>query len=167
MLGIYNVPVTVLSQIDSVSLRSWGPQETTIFLFFFLGLQLWHMEISQVIVESKMQLLALHHSNVGSEPHLRLICRTTAQGNTESVTHSARLGIKPASSWILVGFLTCWVTVGTLRPLCLFKKKKKKGKFPFIVLCIMVLCRYYGVFCFYLQMKDLWQPCVEQEPFPQ
>ena len=32
---------------------------------------------------------------------------TTDQGNTRSLTRQARPGIKPASSWILVGFLSC------------------------------------------------------------
>ena len=31
---------------------------------------------------------------------------TTAQGNTGSLTHSARPGIKPTSLWILVRFVT-------------------------------------------------------------
>ena len=31
---------------------------------------------------------------------------TTAHGNTRSLTHWARSGIEPASSWILLGFLT-------------------------------------------------------------
>ena len=31
---------------------------------------------------------------------------TTAHGNDGSLTHWARLGIKPTSSWILVGFVT-------------------------------------------------------------
>ena len=31
---------------------------------------------------------------------------TTVHGNTESLTHWARLGIEPASSWILVGLIT-------------------------------------------------------------
>ena len=31
---------------------------------------------------------------------------TAARGNTRSLTHWARPGIEPTSSWILVGFLT-------------------------------------------------------------
>ena len=34
-------------------------------------------------------------------------------GNTGSLIHWARPGIKPTSSWILVRFLTCWATMGT------------------------------------------------------
>jgi len=36
---------------------------------------------------------------------------TTAQGNTRSLTHWARPGIEPVSSWILVRFV-CWATMG-------------------------------------------------------
>ena len=38
---------------------------------------------------------------------------TTAHGNAESLTHWARPGIKPQSSWILVRFFNCWATKGT------------------------------------------------------
>ena len=37
-------------------------------------------------------------------------------GNAGSLTHGARPGIEPASSWILIGFLTCWAIMGTLGP---------------------------------------------------
>ena len=45
---------------------------------------------------------------------------TTAHGNAGSLTHWARPGIKLASWWILVRFLTCWATMGT-PPDCSFK----------------------------------------------
>ena len=38
---------------------------------------------------------------------------TAAYGHARSLTCWARLGIKPTSSWILVGFLTHWATTGT------------------------------------------------------
>ena len=37
----------------------------------------------------------------------------TAHSNAESLTHCVRPGIEPTSSWILVGFVTCWATTGT------------------------------------------------------
>ena len=46
---------------------------------------------------------------------------TTAHGNAESLTHWAKPGIEPLSSWILVGFLNCWATKGTPRYLYFFK----------------------------------------------
>ena len=53
------------------------------------------------------------HSNMGSEPCLR---PTTAHGNTRSLTHSARPGIKPLSSWMLVRFISAkpWRELPTL-----------------------------------------------------
>ena len=43
---------------------------------------------------------------------------TTVHGNTGSLTHWERPEIKPASSWILVRFLTHWATTGiSLQPI--------------------------------------------------
>ena len=69
------------------------------FLFsfiFFSGLHLWHIEVPRL----------------GVEPELQLLACTTAYGNTRSLTHWGKLGIKPTSSEILVRFLTQWATVG-------------------------------------------------------
>ena len=44
-----------------------------------------------------------------------------AHGNTGSLAHWARPGIKPMSSWILVGFVNLWAMTGTLK-LSLFLK---------------------------------------------
>ena len=38
---------------------------------------------------------------------------TTAHGIARSLTHWMRLGIKPATSWFLVGFVNHWATTGT------------------------------------------------------
>ena len=38
---------------------------------------------------------------------------TTAHGNTGSLTHWARPGIEPTTSWFLVGFVNHWATTGT------------------------------------------------------
>ena len=38
---------------------------------------------------------------------------STPHCSAGSLTHWARTGIEPASSWILVGFLTHWTTAGT------------------------------------------------------
>ena len=51
---------------------------------------------------------------------------TTTHGNTRSLTHWARPGIEPASSWILVGFVNCWAMEGTPHPYFLMIK----GFFP-------------------------------------
>ena len=51
------------------------------------------------------------HSNVGSEPHLQ----PTPQlmGNTISIIHWARPGIKPAILWFPVRFVNHWAMMGT------------------------------------------------------
>ena len=38
---------------------------------------------------------------------------TTARGNARSLTHWARPGIEPATSWFLVGFINYCTTTGT------------------------------------------------------
>ena len=45
------------------------------------------------------------------------LIRATAHGNARSLTHWARPGIEHATSWILVGFVNHWATMGT--PDCL------------------------------------------------
>ena len=54
---------------------------------------------------------SLHHSHLGSEPHLATY--TTAHGNAKSLTHWARPRIEPVSSWMLVGFVNLWATTET------------------------------------------------------
>ena len=46
------------------------------------------------------------HNSARPEPCLRVATYTTAHSNAGSLTHLARPGIKPASSWILVRFLS-------------------------------------------------------------
>ena len=41
---------------------------------------------------------------------------TTAHGNAASLTHWARPGSKPETSWFLVGFINYWATMGTKNP---------------------------------------------------
>ena len=86
-----------------------------IFLFIFLGLHPWHMEVPRLGVKSELQLLGLchSHSNARSKPYLWPT--PTAHGNTRSLTHWAGLGIKPPYSWILGMFVNCWATTETPR----------------------------------------------------
>ena len=51
------------------------------------------------------------HSNAGSEPESATY--TTAHSNAGSLTHWARAGIEPATSWFLVGFVNDCATTGT------------------------------------------------------
>ena len=50
------------------------------------------------------------HSNTGSKPRLQPTPR--AHSNARSLAHWARPGIKPTTSWFLVGFINHWATVG-------------------------------------------------------
>ena len=74
-----------------------------LFLFFFFFLSFFRAT-PEAYGGSQAAGLRHSHSNSGSEPHLRPT--PTAHGNARSVTHRARPGIKPASSWLLVGFVT-------------------------------------------------------------
>ena len=73
------------------------------FLFFFLVPQLRHMEVPRLGVKLELQLPA--YTTATATQDLRPIY-TTAQGNTRSLTHWARPGIKPATSWFLIRFIS-------------------------------------------------------------
>jgi len=47
---------------------------------------------------------------------------TTAQGSTGSLTHWARAGIEPTTSWFLVGFVNHWAMTGTPGLVFVFKR---------------------------------------------
>ena len=51
------------------------------------------------------------HSNTGPKLHLRPM--PAANHKAGSLAPWVRQGIEPTSSWILVGFITCWATTGT------------------------------------------------------
>ena len=93
----------------------------TLFIYFFcfLWLHLWHMEAPRLGVKSELQLTPLYKiwtfTPQPQQHRLQASAVTLARphGNTGSLTHWARPGIKLASSWILVRFLTCWAKMGT------------------------------------------------------
>jgi len=66
-------------------------------LFVFLGLHPQHMEVPRLGVESEPQQHQIQAESV---------TYTTAQGNTTFLTHCARPGTEPATSWFLVGFVS-------------------------------------------------------------
>ena len=82
------------------------------FFFFFLAAPLayWTSQ-ARSLIGAIAAGLCHSHSNTGSEPHLQPIPQ--AHGDAGSLTHWVRPGIKPASSWFLVGFVNCWATKGT------------------------------------------------------
>ena len=67
------------------------------FFLVLLGLHPLHMEVSSLVVESELQLLA--YTTDTSTPDLSHVCHLhQAHGNTRSLTLWARPGIEPASS---------------------------------------------------------------------
>ena len=83
-----------------------------LLFFFFLGPPLWHMEVPRQGSNQSCSCQPM------PQPQPRQIWAefgtyAAAYGNVGSLTHWARPGIKHTSSWILVGFLTPWATMGT------------------------------------------------------
>ena len=73
--------------------------------FLFLGPHLQHMEVPRLGVESELYLPA--YTTATAIQDLRGMCNyTTAHNNTRSLTHWVRPEMEPASSWILVRFIT-------------------------------------------------------------
>ena len=70
------------------------------YFFVLLGLQLRHMEVHRLGIKSELQLLA-YTTATATDPDPRHL-RPTPQlmGNAGSLTHRARPGIEPASSWV-------------------------------------------------------------------
>ena len=79
------------------------PESFFFFFLFFLGSHLQHMEIPRPGIESELQLPAT--ATATQDPSCVWDLHDSSQ-QPESLTHWQRLGIKPTSSWILVGFVT-------------------------------------------------------------
>ena len=86
----------------------WNWRQHLFFFFPFLSVSLGphpqHMEIPWLGVESEPELPACITATA---------TYAAAYSNARSLTCWGRPGIKPTSSWILVGFLTQWATTGT------------------------------------------------------
>ena len=79
------------------------------FLFFwgggvFLGAQVQHTEVPRLGVELELQLLVYVTATAQKIPAASSTY-TTVHDNDGSLTHRARPGIEPTSSWMLVGLL--------------------------------------------------------------
>ena len=81
------------------------------YYFFFLGPHLQYMEAPRLGVESELQLQPTPQPQ---QHQIRVTTATyaTACGNAGSLTHRARLRIKPASLWTLCQLLNHWATMG-------------------------------------------------------
>ena len=109
--GIYSPLKTVLKKcIKNIRLtRIW----VISFLKNFLGLHLWHREVSRPGVESELQLRPT----------------TTAHGNTSFLTHWTRPEIEPTTSRFLVVFVNHWTMRGTPKAGFYFIKQRKEDVF--------------------------------------
>lgn len=111
-----------------------------VFFFCFLGPQVQHIEVPKLGVESELKLLAYAIAMATRDP--RHICNpyTIAHGNTRSLTHWLRPGIKAASSWILVGLFP--LSYNRNSPDCILKETERESDYRFILLqCINTLGR--------------------------
>ena len=85
------------------------------FFFFFsiiLGMHPWHMEVSRLGVKSEIQLPAYTTTTAMWDPSC--ICDLHhSPWQHRPFMHWARPGIEPISSWVLVGFVNPWATMGT------------------------------------------------------
>ena len=75
------------------------------YYFFFLGHYPQHMEVPRVGVECELQLPAYATATTMPDPSWSVTC-TASLGNVGSLTNWEGPRIKPASSWIVVGFIT-------------------------------------------------------------
>ena len=75
------------------------------FLFIFLGTQLQHMEVPRLGSNQSCSRWPIPQPQ-WREIRAKSSTYTTAHGNTRSLTHWARPGFEPASSWILVRFVS-------------------------------------------------------------
>ena len=98
-----NLPKITLIRSGQPELKKFG--SSFLFLFFFsVGLQLWHMEVPRLGVESWAAAISLHHSH--SQIQATSATHTAARGNAGALTLWVRPGIQTASWWILVGFVS-------------------------------------------------------------
>ena len=79
---------------------------------FLLGPHLWLYGSSQALDRIRAAAAGLHHSRQ-HRIQAAHATYTAAHGNTGPLTHWARSGIEPESSWLPVEFLTHWATTGT------------------------------------------------------
>ena len=105
---------------DSRTFQKWkvwegckSPHMTIAFLFLLnLELHLWHMDVPRLGIELELQLLA--YPTATAMPDLSCICDLfwgLQQHRILNPLSEAR--DQTHIPWILVGFLICWVTIGT------------------------------------------------------
>ena len=70
--------------------------------FVFLGLHLWHMEVPSLRVDLAGPMLQPQQHQI----RVVSVTYTIAHGNARSLSHWARLGMEPVSSWMLVRLIS-------------------------------------------------------------
>ena len=120
------------------------------FFFFFLSFYIFRAApkahgCSQVRGSPGATAASLHHSH----------------GNAGSLTHWARPGIKPISSWILAGFITCWATVGTPRQTVIFLIFRFWG--AHVRVCVHVHHIHTGTHIYTIQWPAIASNCKNTE----
>ena len=76
------------------------------FSFYFLRLHPWHMEVPRLGVKPELDLPAYTTAPATWDPSHVCNLYLQAHCNVRSLTHWARPGIEPASSWILGRFVS-------------------------------------------------------------
>ena len=110
------------------------------------------MEVPRPGVELELQLLA--YATATAMPDLRSVCDLHhSSGNAGSLIHWARPGIEPASSWILVSFVTSEPQWELLK--CVSYRQLRVASwcfYPFIHLCLLTSC----LCCMHLIWLPMW-----------
>ena len=91
-------------------IRKWRADSSQEIFVSLLGPHLRHMEVPRLGVQLELQLPAY----------------TAAHGNAKSLTHWARPGIEPTTSWFLVGFVSAAPRRELLK--CLLKERTRTQK---------------------------------------
>ena len=92
------------------------------FFFCFLVLHLWHTGVPRLGVKLELQLPPYTTATATQDPSHVCGLHYSTHSDARSLTYQVRPGIKPASLWILVRFVSCWAMKGT--PCCCFKPKR-------------------------------------------
>ena len=106
--GIRTCVLTDASQIRF----HWATTGTSYFIFCFLGPHLQHMELPWLGVELELQLLACVTAATTLDPSC-IFNLHHSSWQCQILNSGSEARIRPASFWILVGFLTCWATTRT------------------------------------------------------
>ena len=99
------LPLLATLSLSSCSFVSTRPKSLSLsFLFFAFRAAPGTYGSSQS--RGQIRATAAGHSHSNSGIRAASVTYITAHGNTRSLTYQARPGIKPESSWILVGIVT-------------------------------------------------------------